>query len=467
MTKIDRRAFLRGTAAVGGAMFGLEGLIARGVSAAPRHGVGFAAKGSGGYGPLYPTATNNTGETLLALPEGFQYNLVSRVGTPMADGKLTPPAFDGMAAFSVDGKIRLIRNHEVRNSRGTLGAAIGDQSKAYDPLAGGGTTTLIVDPQTRELVSDFVSLGGTLVNCAGGPTPWGTWISCEETTAGQPKIFDANGRQTGGGFAQNHGYCFEVSASANGQAAPVALKAMGRFVHEAIAIDPATGIVYETEDRGTAGFYRFIPNQPGNLAAGGRLQMLAIKDKPAYDTRSGQRVGKPLPVAWVDIADPDPANADTNSLAVYQQGLALGGATFARLEGCWYGSGSIFLNSTDGGDQKLGQVWEYRPRGNSGGQLILLFESPSADVLDAPDNLCVSPRGGLVLCEDGDTDQFVRGLTTDGRIFDVAQNLVATNGDASEFAGATFSPDGDTLFVNIQTPGLTFAIWGPWAEGAL
>ncbi|HEY0735685.1 MAG TPA: alkaline phosphatase PhoX [Herpetosiphonaceae bacterium] len=455
MTKIDRRAFLRGTAAVGGAVFGLEGLIARGASAAPRHGVGFAAKGAGGYGPLFPTATNNTGETLLALPEGFQYNLLSRVGAPMSDGRLTPPAFDGMAAFAVDGKIRLIRNHEVRNSRGTPGAGIGDQSKSYDPLAGGGTTTLIVDPQTRTLVSDFISLSGTLVNCAGGPTPWGTWITCEETTAGKST-----------GFAQNHGYCFEVSALANGQTTPVALNAMGRFVHEAVAIDPATGIVYETEDRGTAGFYRFIPSQPGNLAAGGRLQMLAIKDRPGYDTRTGQRVGKPLPVTWVDIADPDPANADANSLAVYQQGLALGGATFGRLEGCWYGNGSIFLNSTDGGDQGLGQVWEYRPRGNSGGQLILLFESPSADVLDAPDNLCVSPRGGLVLCEDGDADQFVRGLTTDGRIFDLAQNLVVPN-NASEFAGATFSPDGETLFVNIQTPGLTFAIWGPWAGGAL
>jgi uncharacterized protein len=225
--------------------------------------------------------------------------------------------------------------------------------------------------------------------------------------------------------------------------------------------------VYETEDRGTAGFYRFIPDQPGNLAAGGRLQMLAIKDRPNYDTRSGQRVGKPLPVTWVDIADPDPADADRNELAVYEQGAAQGAATFGRLEGCWYGNGSIFLNSTRGGDQGLGQVWEYRPRGKSGGQLILLFESPSADVLDAPDNLCVSPRGGLVLCEDGEDDQFVRGLTRDGRIFDIAQSLVIVNGEANEFAGATFSPDGETLFVNIQTPGLTFAIWGPWAEGAL
>ncbi|HEY0603548.1 MAG TPA: alkaline phosphatase PhoX [Herpetosiphonaceae bacterium] len=453
MTNIDRRTFLRGSAAVGGMIFGLEGLIARGASAAPHHGVGVAAKGSGGYGPLFPTATNNTGELLLALPEGFQYNLISRENAPMSDGNLTPPIFDGMAAFAVGGQVRLVRNHEVRMPPG---AAFGDPSRSYDPLAGAGTTTLIVDPRRRELIQDFISLSGTSTNCAGGPTPWGTWITCEETTSGHAS-----------GFAQQHGYCFEVNASANGQTTAVALTAMGRFIHEAVAVDPGTGIVYETEDTYSAGLYRFLPNQRGNLAAGGRLQMLAIKDRPGYDTRTGQRVGKPLPVMWVDIADPDPADAEFNPSAVYEQGFAQGAATFGRLEGCWYGNGSIFVNSTNGGDQGLGQVWEYRPRGKSGGQLILLFESPSADVLDAPDNLCVSPRGGLVLCEDGFSEQFLRGLTPDGRIFDLAQNLVPDSSWAGEFAGATFSPDGETLFVNIQMPGLTLAIWGPWAEGAL
>ncbi|HEX6289092.1 MAG TPA: alkaline phosphatase PhoX [Herpetosiphonaceae bacterium] len=467
MTNIDRRTFLRRTAIASGALFGLEGLIARGALAAPHDGAGRADKGSGGYGPVYPRPARNTGEVLLALPEGFEYTVLSRTGSIMSNGRPTPPVFDGMAAFPVNGQVRLVRNHEIRNPIGTPGVAMGDQSKAYDPLAGGGTTTLIVDPQTRALVGDFVSLGGTLVNCAGGPTPWGTWISCEETTLGRRKLFGPGGRLFGGGFAQEHGYCFEVSTAADDQTPGVALRAMGRFVHEAVAVDPDTGIVYETEDQISAGFYRFIPDQPGNLAAGGRLQMLAIKDRPGYDTRQGQRMGKPLPVTWVDISDPDPTNADLNPLAVYQQGIAQGAATFARLEGCWYGNGSVFLNATSGGDRRLGQVWEYRPRGNSGGQLILLFESPSADVLDAPDNLCVSPRGGLVLCEDGRGDQYVRGLTQDGRIFDIAQNLAYVNGSANEFAGATFSPDGETLFVNIQNPGLTFAIWGPWSEGAL
>ena len=452
MSKIDRRSFLRGSAAATGAVFGLEGLIARGTLAAPLEDRRVARRGEGGYGDLIPAAAENTGEVLLALPQGFKYTVFGKTGQLMSDGRPTPRAHDGMAAYNVDGKVRLVRNHEVRSRAG----AIGDLAMTYDPLAGGGTTTLVVDPVTRLLEADWVSLSGTHVNCAGGPTPWGTWITCEETIDGPAD-----------GYGQKHGYNFEVSARADGIVQAEPLKAMGRFVHEAIAVDPETGIVYETEDRGTSGFYRFIPDQPGDMRSG-RLQMLAIKGRRNYDTRTRQRMGKPLPVTWVDIENPDPEEVDTknDALAVYNQGFAKGGATFARLEGAWYGDGSIFINATSGGDQELGQVWQYRPRGSSGGQLILLFESPSADVLDSPDNICVSPRGGLVLCEDGDADQYVRGLNVRGEIFDFAKNLVAGFMDR-EFAGATFSPDGQTMFVNIQTPGLTFAIWGPWEDGAL
>jgi secreted PhoX family phosphatase len=447
MATVNRRQFLQGVAALGG-VAALEGLTARAALAAD-HTSRTALQRLAGLGELRPTPANNTGEVLLALPRGFQYNVFGKAGSPMSDGRKTPAAHDGMAAFAVGGMIRLVRNHEVRNRVGTVGAAIGPNP--YDPLAGGGTTTLIVDPRTRDLVADFASLSGTLVNCAGGPTPWGSWISCEETVLGPTA-----------GFAQAHGYCFEVAATSDGTVTPVPLKAMGRFVHEAIAIDPDTGIVYETEDRGTAGLYRFIPNQRGDLAAGGRLQMLAIRGRPNYDTRSGQQPNTLLPVTWVDIDDPDPAAAETNSLAVYEQGIARGGATFARLEGAWYGNGSVYLNSTSGGDAGLGQVWELRLRGPLADHLRLVFESPSADVLDSPDNITVSPRGGvLVLCEDGDADQYVRFLTRDGQLFDFAKNIVPGFEDM-EFAGATFSPDGTTLFINIQTPGLTFAIWGGW-----
>jgi secreted PhoX family phosphatase len=338
-----------------------------------------------------------------------------------------------MGSFDARDGVRLVRNHEVRAGAAT-GSAIGGD--AYDPLAGGGTTTLVVDPDSRLLQRDFVSLSGTHVNCAGGPTPSGSWLTCEETTEGETD-----------GYSKDHGYIFEVPSSNDGIAEPEPYKAMGRFVHEAVAIDPDIGIAYETEDRNTAGFYRFLPNDPQDFGAGGKLQMLAIKGRPNYDTRAGQRAGKPLPVEWVDIDDPDPESAEQNSLAVYEQGQAEGGATFDRLEGCWYGDGSVFMSATSGGDAGLGQVWQYTPRGNSGGQLILLFESESPEMLDAPDNITVSPRG----------------LTQQGRIFDFALNLE----NDREFAGANFSPDGETLFVNVQTPGRTFAIWGPWEDGAL
>lgn len=424
-----------------------------------------APRGAGGYGGLTPVKSSNTGEVMLALPEGFQYNVLGRTGDKMADGNLTPARHDGMATFRVGNELRLVRNHEINNGLAREGIVLGDAKKAYDTLAGGGTSTLIIDPKKRTIIRDFISLGGTLQNCAGGPTPWGSWITCEETTFGKQRRTLNNNREVGG-FNHPHGYCFEVPASANSAVEAVPLKAMGRFVHEAIAVDPRSGIVYETEDAGTAGFYRFIPAKRGELARGGRLQMLAIKDKPGYKTTSGQKMGEPMAVVWVDIADPDPESAETDPASVYKQGLKAGGATFTRLEGCWYGQGKIFFTATRGGDNSLGQVWQYEPRGENDGTLTLLFESPDAAHLEGPDNLCVSPRGGLAVCEDGRGEQFIRGLTRDGRIFDFARNSMAGNED-KEFAGATFSPDGETLFVNIQNPGVTFAIWGPWKDGAL
>ncbi|MDQ3090188.1 MAG: PhoX family protein [Actinomycetota bacterium] len=463
MSTISRRGLLgRGAAVAGGAAVSTsaaQALMSRNAYAAPGNR-GRAGKGDGGYGPLQPAGPE------LALPAGFTYVKFGVEGSIMSDGNPTPKAHDGMAALPLpNGNVRLIRNHEDRDTAANS-IVKGDPSTAYDKRGGGSTTSLEVEPGgDRELVRDFISLNGTIVNCAGGPTPQNSWITCEETTAGQTQ-----------GFAEDHGYNFEVPASAEDEVDAVPLKAMGRFVHEAIAVDPRTGIVFETEDRGTSGFYRFIPDSEGDLTAG-RLQMLAIKGRPNYDTRTGQRVGKPLPVRWVDIEDPDPSAAETNPLAVFEQGKEEGGATFSRLEGCWYGDGSVFFSSTDGGEKELGQVWQYRPRGNSGGQLILLFESRSADQLDAPDNVTVTPGGGIILCEDGDGDQFLRGLTQRGRIFDFAQNINNDPDDAREFAGATFSPDGDTLFVNIQgdtrgpgSPdelGMTFAIWGPFEDGAL
>jgi secreted PhoX family phosphatase len=458
MTLPNRRQFLRGAAAAAGSAAVLPAFERLGFLAV--RGRVHAANGDGGYGPLAPVPDLRDGVERIALPEGFQYRSFGIAGETMSDGYPTPLAHDGMAAFRLpNGNTRLIRNHENRNPPG-LGSTFGDPTKKYDPLGGGGTTSLELNPQTRELIRDFVSLNGTIVNCAGGLTPWGSWVSCEETTAGVPP------------WGKKHGYAFEVSALARSPVDAIALNAMGRFAHEALAVNPHTGIAYETEDAGsTSGFYRFRPDRPGQLGSG-RLQMLAIKGKPNADLQTGQKVGKPLPVIWVDIEDPDPEVFSPD--AVFQQGWALGGAAFNRLEGCWYADGRIYFTSTQGGDAGLGQVWEYRPHGSSGRALTLIFESPNIDVLNLPDNLNVTPRGGILLCEDGDDrPDHLKGLTRDGAIFDFARN----EQNDREWAGACFSPDGETLYVNRQgatsfpmppgDEGMTFAIWGPWEAGPL
>jgi uncharacterized protein len=479
-SKLQRREFLRRAVAAAGGVAALPAL--NGLGSIINNGRVYAAPGQGGYGPLVPTADLRDGGIRMALPEGFKYRSFSVAGDRMSDGNLVPLAHDGMGVFNMpDGTFRLVRNHEDRNAAGAGTVAV--DANAYD-RKGGGTTTLIVNPFTRELERDWISLSGTAVNCAGGVTPWGSWITSEETNVGP----------TATGWTKQHGYNFDVPAAANGTVPAVALTAMGRFSHEAVAVDPNTWIVYETEDNGsTSGFYRFIANNPGVLKDGGKLEMLAIDGTPNYDTRTGQVRGRRLPVKWVPIANPNPPG--TSSTAVYNQGRDLGAARFARLEGCWYGNDTIFFDSTSGGDAGVGQIWEFRPEGD-GGWLTLIFESPSAAVLDAPDNLAVSPQGAILLCEDGDGDQYMRGVTLDGQIFDFALNLQTEH----EWAGATFAEadpswndskirgkhkplgsrnDRVTLFVNRQgatggpnpplggDEGMTFAIWGPWKNGAL
>lgn len=461
-TVMERRSFLKlGTAAASGAAVAtpFQALLARSNAdqeLARADGRGRARGCNPDYGPLFPAIDQTTGLALLLLPEGFEYLTFGWTGDLLDDGTRTPGAHDGMAAFRVHGgRVRLIRNHELGGSGNTFAPGV-----TYDPGAGGGTTTLEFDTRHGALTGSWASVSGTVRNCAGGLTPWGSWLTCEEALD-QPA--------SGNDLTLPHGYIFEVPVEGQASAAP--LKAMGRLVHEAVAVDPHTSIVYETEDAGSAGFYRFVPTQVGNMAGGGTLEMLAIAGKPTYDTRTGQVQDEPLDVEWVTIDSPDPVLPAGPS--VFAQGSAKGGAVFARLEGAWYGLGKVYFVSTSGGKAQQGQIWEYEPASET---LSLVFESPSADVLNAPDNICVSPRGGLVLCEDGSGTEYLHGLTVDGRIFRFAQNNVVLNGErnglqgdfrGSEFAGATYSPDGKWLFFNIQSPGITFAVKGPWRAGAL
>ncbi len=467
---MDRRSFISILgASSGGLALACSGLL--------RRAEAFAEKGdlaklrSSGYGELLPTASKNTRETFLALPRGFEYNIIGKADSPLTDGRPTPRLHDGMATFKVGHELRIVRNHEISGGKVPRpGSAIG-AGNHYDETAGGGTTTLVVDRKTRQIVRDFVSLSGTLVNCAGGPTPWGSWISCEETTIGSAIRTSAAGVKTGG-FPKPHGYCFEVFASANNNLPAVPLKAMGRFEHEAIAVDRKTSIIYLTEDLNPCGFYRFLPKRSKRLAEGGVLQMLAVKGHANYDTRTGQTQLRIMDTTWVTIDDPDPAATDVDTQAVSKQGRAKGAAVFARLEGCCVDSdGRIYFTSTSGGDNGGGQIWRYDPVNRDEGRLTLMFESPSREILDMPDNICLMPDSRLLfICEDSDyvgaggtPENFVRILTPDGRIADMAKNI-APKFERAEFAGVTFSPDGKTLFFNIQQVAATFAVWGDWSK---
>ena len=421
----------------------------------------------------------------LALPPGFSYHTFGAFGSAMSDGFVTPPIHDGMAAFDMgNGRLRIVRNHELGEGNDIpAGTVIGDPKTAYDRKAPGGTVTLEVDADSAELIADWVSLNGTDTNCAGIPTPWGTWLTCEETVVG-PKS----------GYKKPHGYVFEVDPADNEAVLKSPFKKLGRFLHEAGAIDRDTGVVYLTEDEGPDGFYRFVPDRKGRLR-NGVLQMLRVKKKAKYSTITGQTVGEVLVSDWVTIDRPNPGDAEDNASAVFKQGRAKGAAKFLGGEGCTMRGESVVFGSSEGGDAGLGQVWEYTPKKNIGrlgesGELVLLFESENKSQLDGPDNMCTSPAGAILIAEDGDLkSNFVKALLPNGTMINVAENLVAVQrhyieasgklydptvpddgasaGDGvgfGEFAGPCFSPDGTWLFVNIQVPGITCAITGDWAS---
>lgn len=418
-----------------------------------------------GYGPLIEDP-----DKVMDLPEGFQYKIIARAGERMTDGFYVPGHPDGMGTFQGPDELTIVLcNHEnfpeYLPEFGPFGPTnelerrlsrkmIYDRGREGGPALGA-VTTFVYDTQAQELKRQFLSLAGTLVNCSGGVTPWNSWLSCEEVFQNPSFV-----------LAKRHGYVFEIPASAEQKVVkPVPLKAMGRFVHETIAVDPRTNIIYQTEDQLDGLVYRFLPAHPGYLEEGGRLQCLSIDKHPQMDTRNWdeQRVkqGDILPVRWIDLEDVDPQK---DKLRI--QGFEDGAALFASGEGMDYIDGTVYFACTNGGPIKAGQIWRYIPNPYEGteqqaeslGQLELLVEVTDRAVLENPDQMSSTPWGDVFVCEDGFDDQYLVGVTPQGEVYRFAHNAM----DESEFTGVCFSPDRSTMFVNYLDVGITFAVTGSW-----
>jgi hypothetical protein len=482
---IDRRTILKGSAAVAGAA--AVGGPFQGLVAGPANALGAPA-----FRNLRAIPDLRDGKVRLHLPEGFSYRSFHDTETPVVldDGTKLPGRHDGMAAFAGDGgNVTLVRNHEVNNP----GPAFGPQGDwTYDPMAQGGCTVIEVSHH-GEVSEAWTGINGTMMNCSGGPMPWGAWITCEETINGPDVGPDFTGTSNIP-LTKPHGYIFEVPTSGRASGEPIT--AAGRFAHEAVALDPVDGYLYLTEDNFgfASGFYRYKPGhhpmQDGRLDNDGTLQMLAVRGNPNAHLEATQDQRATYRVEWVDIEDPDPTfpytpgetaptTNDTAIAYVGNQGRAQGAANFSRLEGAIYDNGVVYFTSTQGGGPAetsdgpigdgygngFGQVWAYHCRSQ---KLQLIYQSPGESVLDLPDNITVSKRGTLVLCEDSPGDNYLRGLNRGGQLWDIALNRLRsadgkTERFGDEFAGSTFSPNGETLFVNIQASrGMSFAIWGPW-----
>jgi uncharacterized protein len=458
-SSLTRRDLLARSAAGG------LGIVFAGSLEAIAHPALAATRSSVGYGPLVKDPAG-----ILSLPAGFSYKIIAQTGvTRLESGQPTPSDPDGAAVFASASGATLVYNHEVAGSEPYRVPPLAGLT--YDPGAGGGTTNIDVDAD-GDRIREYVSLAGTVNNCAGGRTPWDTWLTCEETE-----------QRADSTHQKDHGYVFEVDAfdwAANRD--PVALKFLGRYAHEAVAVDPQTFAICLTEDAAAPNglYFRWTP--PAGFS-GGKGSLRALATGPGGDTAGTLQAmscylgsthvadlsqatlpGTRYKVDWVDVPD-----RDARTTSVRMQQFARPVTRSRKLEGAWWGDGGAyfvasFARTSDGSVREHdGQVWFYDPATETVTLKTIFGVNPdpaSDSNYDGPDNITVSPYGGVILAEDGEGIQHLVGVTDQGKAYPLARNQISDG----EFAGPTFSADGRILFACIQSPGYVFAITGPWGR---
>lgn len=440
---INRRTLLRrsGQLGLGVSLFGsVSGLLVAPPATAAAAGQNFS-----GYGPLVDDP-----DGMLALPDGFSYRVVTEAGrTRTYDDDPSPGIHDGAAAFAAeDGDVLVVLNHEVRGGPDDDGAVPHTAGLVFRDDAGGGVT-IIKTTTEGEPLWETVGVAGTSTNCAGGVTPWDTWLTCEETED------------------DGHGWVFEVDPhDLDANQDPEPITTLGRFRHEALCIDPDELTIYLTEDadgpngtvyrwsppsgfRGRRGELKQLATDDGELAA---MSCTAADGSLIDDLAQAEEVDTVYAVNWVPVDDRAAENGPLRS--------AEGITRAAKLEGAWWSEGGAWVVSSFA-DSHRGQIWFYDP-GESTLRLTTVFAAEAAgETVEAPDNIVAAPYGGLIVSTDGDGDNHLAGVTADGTAYPIARSQMG-----SEFTGPTFSPDGAVLFAGIQKPGVLFAITGPWQQAS-